>query len=340
MGQNNGIRYERLKDIIDLAIHLQAARHGLTMDDMMSKMSVSRRTAERMRNTVEWAFGPLETVPVDDNRKHWRLSSDALRRLVPVTAEELTTLATAAGALEQSGLPEHASGLREVETKLRATQREGALKKLETDLETLLEAEGLAMRAGPRQPVDNDRLSLLREAILVGRMVRFTYHARSTGRKSYQLVEPYGLLYGNQAFLVGKTDWQDGPHLWRFANMSKVRLSSKTFQRDPEFDLQEFAKRSFGTFQETPFNVVLRFDSEAARDASIFVFHPDQSVVKHDDGSLTVRFKAGGAYEMCWHLFTWGDSVTVEKPARLSKQLAEMCEVLAGHHGSNGKNTC
>ena len=339
MGQDNGVRYERAKDIVKLAIDLQAARRGLTLDDMMLKMSVSRRTAERMRNTVEWAFGPLEIVPADDNKKHWRLSSDALRRLVPVTAEELTTLATAAVALEQSGLPEHASGLREIETKLRATQREGALERLEADLEILLQAEGLAMRAGPRQPVDNNRLSLLREAILAGRMVRFTYHARFTGRRSYQLVEPYGLLYGNHAFLVGKTDWQDRPHLWRFTNMSEVRLSSKTFQRDPGFDLQEFAKRSFGTFQEEPFNVVLRFDVKAARDASTFVFHPDQSVVKHDDGTLTVRFKAGGTYEMCWHLFTWGESVAVEKPVRLRKKLAEMCETLKAHHGSNGNNT-
>ena len=290
-----------------------------------------------MRNTVEWAFGPLDVVPADDNKKHWRLSSDALRRLVPVTAEELTTLATAAVALEQSGLPEHASGLREIETKLRATQREGALERLETDLDTLLQAEGLAMRAGPRQPVDNGRLSLLREAILAGRMVRFTYHARFTGRKSYQLVEPYGLLYGNHAFLVGKTDWQDGPHLWRFSNMSEVRLSSKTFRRDPDFDLQEFAKRSFGTYQEEPFNVVLRFDLKAAQDASPFVFHPDQSVVKHDDGTLTVRFKAGGTYEMCWHLFTWGNSVTIENPVRLRRQLADMCETFGVHHGSEGK---
>ncbi|MCY4138263.1 MAG: WYL domain-containing protein [Rhodobacteraceae bacterium] len=339
MGQDNGIRYERLKDIVKLAIHLQASRRGLTLDDMMSMISVSRRTAERMRDAVEWAFEPLEVIPAYDNKKHWRLSSDVLRRLVPVTAEEMTTLTTAAGALEQSGLPEHASGLREIETKLRATKREGALERLETDLETLLQAEGLAMRAGPRQPVDNDRLSLLREAILVGRMVRFTYHARFTGQKSYQLVEPYGLLYGNNAFLVGKTDWQDEPHLWRFANMSEVRLSSKTFRRDPDFDLQEFAKRSFGTFQEKPFNVVLQFDAHAARDASTFVFHPDQSFEKHDDGSLTVRFKAGGTYEMCWHLFTWGDSVTVEKPVRLRKQLAKMCKALARHHGTKVKRT-
>ena len=332
MGKPGGIRYERLKDIIDLAVQLQGSRTGLTVHDIQTLLSVSRRTAERMRNTVEWAFGPLENVPSDDNRLRWRLRSNILRCLVPFTAEEVTALATAAEALERSSLPDQADRLRTFETKMRAMQREDVLERLEVDLETLLQAEGLAMRAGPRQPVDSERLSLLREAILTGRMVRFTYHARSTGQQSFQLVEPYGLLYGNRAFLVGKSDWQDEPHLWRLANMSDTHLSGKRFERDPAFDLKQFARRSFGTFQEKPVSVVLRFDSKAAPDASAFLFHPDQAVEAHDDGTLTVRFTAGGLQEMCWHLFTWGEGVTIVKPARLRRQMASTCQALGVHH--------
>jgi hypothetical protein len=29
------------------------------------------------------------------------------------------------------------------------------------------------------------------------------------------------------------------------------------------------------------------------------------------DGALVVRFRAGGAEEMCWHLFTWTPEVKV-----------------------------
>ena len=115
--------------------------------------------------------------------------------------------------------------------------------------------------------------------------------------------------------------------------MSEARLSDESFERDTEFDLQRYAKRSFGTFQEEPVEVVLRFDAAAARDASAFLFHPVQSVEENGDGSVTVQFKAGGVDEMCWHLFTWGESVTVEKPARLRRRLAEMCAVRAEHHG-------
>ena len=113
--------------------------------------------------------------------------------------------------------------------------------------------------------------------------------------------------------------------LWRLANVSGAQLADETFERDPAFELRDYARRSFGTFQEKPVQVVLRFDAGAAHDASSFVFHPDQSVEENRDGSLTVRFKAGGIDEMCWHLFTWGESVTVERPARLRRRLAEMC---------------
>ena len=114
--------------------------------------------------------------------------------------------------------------------------------------------------------------------------------------------------------------------------MSEVRLTDEKFEQDPNFDLQAFARRSFGTFQEKPFQVELRFHQDAAPDAATFQFHPDQSIEQHEDGTLTVRFKAGGISEMCWHLVTWGDSVKVVKPARLRRQLAQMCENLSVHH--------
>ena len=120
--------------------------------------------------------------------------------------------------------------------------------------------------------------------------------------------------------------------LWRLANMSEATVPSDTFTRDPAFDLESYVRRSFGTFQEEPVDVVLRFTTEAKRDAAAFLFHPSQSMEENADGTLTVRFRAGGIDEMCWHLVTWGESVTVEHPARVHQRLADMCAGLAAHH--------
>ena len=322
------------ENIVRLAVLLRGSRVGVTLDDIQSEFSVGRRTAERMRDAVGRKFGELKFTLGDDRRKRWRLSSDGLGGLVSVSAEELGSLSTAAAALEQAGLGEHAARLEEVAVKLRALHRSRTPEQLEAELEARLHAEGLAMRPGPRQPVDPALLALLRGAILARRTVEFRYLSRQTGLQSRQTVDPYGLLYGNRPFLVARTDWSGEPRLWRLANISAARLGLDDFKRDPAFDLQAFARRSFGTFQEGPVKVVLRFDARAAPDAATFLFHPDQTVEENDDETVTVRFEAGGLDEMCWHLVTWGEHVTVEKPTKLRRRLAEMCEGLVGHHGA------
>ena len=326
------MRYEGLTNIVKLAIRMQGLHGGMTLDEIGAEFGVSRRTAERMRDAVEAAFGPLETVERNDNKNHWRLRSDALRRLVPLSTEELAELGSAAETLERTGFEGRAAALRELDTKLRATLRTDSLERIEADIETLVQAEGLAMRPGPRPQLDRDLLAHLRDAIMTRRVVSLRYLAQSTGRRSWQRIEPYALLYGNHPFLVGRTDWTDEMRLWRLANMSEARVTSESFTRNPGFDLEAYAQRSFGTFQEEPVDVVLRFTAEATRDASAFLFHPSQTVEQNADGTLTVRFTAGGIDEMCWHLVTWGKSVTVENPARLRQRLTAMCAELADHH--------
>ncbi len=328
------MRYERVGDIVRLAIHLQGSRGGLTLADIQDEFSVSRRTAERMRDAVEAAFGPLEAVDADtgDRRIRWQLQSRALPPFLRVSPEELTELEKMVDSLERTGLEERANRIRELAVKLRAALSRYSAEEFDFALESLMEAEGLAMRAGPRESLEEGLLSLLRNAIKAERVVEFCYLAQWTGRYSRQRVQPYGVLYGNRAFLVGQTDWANDTRLWRLANMSDTRITNKTFERDPAFDLRRYAKRSFGTFQEEPVEVALRFEPSVASDVRAFLFHPDQTVSENDDGSLTVRFTAGGLNEMCWHLFTWGDSVTVERPDELRQRLVQMCSALAAHH--------
>ena len=326
------MRYERLSDITRLAIRLQGLRGGMTIADIAREFDVSRRTAERLRSAVEQAFGPLDTVEGVGRQIRWRLQSPSLRQLVRVSSSELAELNLAAESLERNGLAERADALKELAVKLQAISQPRSREDLDADLEALMGAEGLAMRAGPRPRLQEGVLALLRDAIKTDRVVALHYFGQSSKKLSWQRVQPYGVLYGNRAFLVGKTAWGRKIRLWRLANASDVRITDQTFERDPNFDLRRYAKQSFGTYQERSVRVVLRFAADVARDANAFLFHPDQTATENEDGSLTVRFKAGGLNEMSWHLVTWQESVTVEQPIALRRRLADLCSTLATHH--------
>ena len=331
----DAVRYDRVADIVRLAIRLQGTWSGLTLADMQREFEVSRRTAERLRDAVVEVFGPLEAVESEDTRRHWRLRAPVLRSLVSLSAEELAELGAAAAALQRTGLEERALMLHRLADKLRALLETDARSRIEPDLQALTEAEALAMRPGPRPRLDEGVLALLRHAVSACRVVTFDYPARRTGGRTRRRVEPYGLLYGNRAFLVGRSARGTKLQLWRLANISAAVVTEEPFTRDEAFDLQRFARRSFGTFQEQLVAVELRFAAAVAADVAEFRFHPDQAVERNADGSTSVRFTAAGIKEICWHLVTWGTAVTVQQPACLRRRLTEMCATLAAHHGAS-----
>jgi predicted DNA-binding transcriptional regulator YafY len=107
------------------------------------------------------------------------------------------------------------------------------------------------------------------------------------------------------------------------ANIEKVEITARPFTRRQGFSLQKFAERSFGVFQEEPFDVVWRFSPKARPDARQFLFRPTR-FEDAPDGSLIVRFRAGGLLEMAWHLVTWAGEVKVLKPRRLASLLRNL----------------
>jgi len=122
--------------------------------------------------------------------------------------------------------------------------------------------------------------------------------------------------------------------LWRLDRIVSIDLLDRASKRAESFNLEAYAAQSFGVFQEEPIDVVLRFAPEAADDAAVWRFHPTQSIEREPNGALTVRFRAGGMQEMCWHLFTWGTAVTVEAPDVLRTAIAAMAKSTAAHHNT------
>ena len=76
-------------------------------------------------------------------------------------------------------------------------------------------------------------------------------------------------------------------------------------------------------YNEEPINVEWLFSPQVADEAAQFVFHSSQTTEKRPDGSLLVRFRAGGVLDMAWHLYTWNGRVKVLKPADFWRRVAD-----------------
>lgn len=311
------MRYSRAERLIQLALEMQAARGGLTIGDIEQKFDVSRRTAIRMRDAVLRAFPNSSEVQTGERTKRWRLNPGVAQNFAEITSDDLASVEIAAEAMEAANLHVHAQNLLGVAAKIRNLIEASALNHIEPDLEALTEAEGLAHRAGPRPHIPLAVFDLLRTAIKSCRKVSFDYVSRSGKSVSRRTVAPLGFLYGHRHYLVAIQDGATKPKFFSLPSIGKLKIEQAVFERDPNFSLREFVSGSFGVFEEAPVDVVWRFSPEAAPLARTFVFHHSQSVEDEANGSLIVRFRAGGLLEMAWHLMSWGDQVEVIEPAAL-----------------------
>jgi len=331
------MRYAPAERLLRLALHLAATRTGLTLDEMATELNVGRRTVERLRDSLLAMF-PLMNFWDDEERvRRWRLPASALVGVIAASAEEVAAIETSARECESRGEVDRASLLRKAATTLRAMMLPTALRRAETDIDALMQAEGIAMRPGPRPVMAEGVLPTLRRAILGMQPVVVRYRGPDAAEPTTRILCPYGILYGGRGWLVAHVDGLPEMRLWRLDRITSIDLVDRGFQRREDFDLAAYAAQSFGVFQEDPLDVVLRFAPEAADDAAGWVFHPSQTTAQEAHGGLIVRFRAGGVQEMCWHLFTWGAAVTVIAPPALRREMLEMAELAERHHSENAR---
>ena len=319
-GGGGTMRYEKADRIVDLALEMQAARMGLTLEDIEGRFRVGRRTAQRMRDAVLRLFPHTEEMTRDDRRKCWRIPPAALGPINDLTADDLADLEATAALLKGENLRARAKSLERIAAKVKGSLRPDVARRVEPDLELLLEAEGLAMRPGPRPAIRSEVIEAIRSAIKQQREVYVSYRKRRTNSRSGRHLQPYGILLGNRHYLVAMSRERHADHarLYSLANIDSISVADRAFVRDRAFSLRQFAERSFGVFQEPKlYDVAWRFSADVAASAEEYTFHPSQIMELQKDGSLIVRFRACGLQEMCWHLYTWGKEVEVLAPPEL-----------------------
>ena len=296
---------------------MQDADEGVSLKDIMEKYGVSLRTATRMKDSIAEKYTQLKEISGQYNTKRWSLPKGTGREMISFSMEEIHALQNAVKLMSAKNMIDS----QYIETaihKIKALIGKDAINRIEPDAEALLEAEGYAFRPGPKIIINVANLKQLRHAIIACHRIRIKYD--SEHNKDWREIFPYGFLYGNKHYLIA---WDPSKRKMCHFNLNKIKeieVLKSYFKRDPHFSLKEFSEQAFGVYQEKPFDVEWLFDAEVADSAAQYTFHPKQEAIRNPDGTLTVKFRAGGAREMDWHLYTWGGHVKVIKPEDFDKR--------------------
>lgn len=117
-------RFERIHDVVSLIMALQAPGPGLTIDEIMERYGVARRTAERMRDTVGRLFPDLTFHMGDDGRRYWKLPSEHVNGALRPQAVEIDALRDAVHDAEKAERTPQAARLRALYARLQPLRDE------------------------------------------------------------------------------------------------------------------------------------------------------------------------------------------------------------------------
>ena len=306
-------RYSRISDILDLAIFMSSRIQGITIKDIEERYRVSRRTAERMRDSLTCIFSSIDEIETDDNQKHWGFTNYSISQLISFTPKELANIEQCERRTTNT---EMKAELGKTVEKMKALNNKKAAS-VENTIELFLQTEGYAVRQMPQYKINIGTLEVIRDAVQNSKTVTGIYH----GKK--RTLEPLGMIYGEKIYLVAR-EKAKGKDIYNYLlhKFQDLKLTDKSFDKG-DFNLQEYTNESFGVFHGEILDVKLSFSKEMAEEAGNFNFHPTQKGKLESDGTYTVEFKASGDKEIIWHLFKWGDSVKIISPQKLKNQYTE-----------------
>lgn len=303
-------RYSRISDILDLAIFMSSKIQGVTISEIAQRYNVSRRTAERMRDSLTCIFPSVDEIETDDAQKHWGFINYSISNLISFTPKEIANIEQLQRRTTNKEMKEE---LGKTVEKLKSLNKKHSLP-LENNIELYMQTEGYAVRQMPQYKISLETLDVIREAVQHSKIVTGIYHNKE------RLIEPLGMIYGEKIYLVAREKAKgDGIYNYLLHKFEQLKLTDQSFDKG-DFDLQAYTNLSFGVFHGDILNVKLLFSPELAEEASKFNFHPTQSGKWNDDGTYTVNFKASGSREIIWHVFRWGAGCKILSPLSLKKE--------------------
>lgn len=176
-----------------------------------------------------------------------------------------------------------------------------------------------------RRTTGTEYLRPLINAIRDQHEVAFQYGKFDDANHSKRMVQPYGIKeFRNWWFLLAKDEKDGKLKNFAFDRMSNLEISKKKFQKDPNFDIQEYYKHSFGVTvlqDREPPEVILSITGEEINYVKAMPMHASQEIIEEKKGKLLIKLRVHITWEFVAELRSKGPYIKIISPADLQKRL-------------------
>lgn len=310
-------KYSQASRLHDL-IRILESRYGATVDELVEECQVTRRTIYRDLEAIIDAGYPLVSEKQADGYVLYSFIS-GFSRMPPITfsLEELMTLYLCRGQLDFLRGTPFQDDLEAIFSRIRSNLPPRSV----AHLERLAEASSPRFLGFKDYSHQRELLQNLRQALLKQQRCRIDYRPANREPSSY-LVDPYTLLFfKNGLYIGGYAHNREALRLFAVERIEKLELQPERFDVPEDYRVGMLTGTAFGLIEEGETRQLeLYFSREVAHFVRERIWHPDQQIEEHPDGSLTLRFSASGDKEIMAWIYSFIPYVRVIGPEPLREQ--------------------
>lgn len=296
------------------AITLLSQPSGTTINALMDRLKVSRRTVFRLLEALDDLGFPV----IDDYRefggpKVYRLLDSFVQRLPNIALPGLSFTQREAQLLQAVLDRGHI---------FPDTEAEPAIESLRTKLETILKGQDQAPSCDPSRVEDSKLLSQIRTAILGHRVCAMRYHSFEPAGSHLYVVHPLRLFEDSGAFFlfVGLPS-HGAVRLIPVDRIASIEVLDNVFIPPQEATADGLAAKAFDLSDATPISVSIRFTPKVSAAAQRYRMSPDQRAIKNPDGSCTLSFTTTEDADLLAWISSFGPEAEILAPEGLRLSL-------------------
>ena len=307
-----------------LAIVLELQGRGRQRaEDLAATFETSKRTIYRDIQALGEAGVPLISVP----GRGYSLMKGYFLPPLSFSTDEATMLLLGSDFMAQNFDAQYRAAAQSASRKI-----EGVLpEKLRDEVHYLQNSIRFVSGGTTADATEAEMIQQLRRAIIERATVRFCYHTRHAqqGRTTQQTraADPYGLVHFSNAWhMIAYCHLRQDVRNFRLDRIENLELLPQTFQRPPDFKLQDLKRTSSERFL-----VRALFDKEVARwvreSRSYYAVTEEENAT-----GLLVTLQVHQESEILQWLLSWGAHVHVLEPESLRQKIAQEAEALLRNH--------
>lgn len=190
--------------------------------------------------------------------------------------------------------------------------------------------------ARPRHPARF--LEPLRAAAERQQVVRLRYRGNNRDVETTRAVEPYRLLHRDgHWYLIAYCRWREGFRSFRVDRIRSLTVTDEVFLHDPDLDLDAYLDETFGIHWDAQkYLVCIRFSPYQARWIQEEQWHPTETLVRRDDGSVELRMQVTGLADVTRWVLSYGGEAEVLSPPVLRHRVAREARRMAERYAEVG----